>query len=148
MKIRLAILLLGVLGGAASAQVTAGSVHCGRLLDVRTGHMLANQLVAYDSSGMITSVGPAGAAVPTVDLPNATCLPGLIDVHTHLTGDATMHGYRALAVSIPRETTIGAKNARITLRVGFTTVRNVGARGFTDVAVRDAINAAILKVRA
>ncbi|MFI5088304.1 MAG: amidohydrolase family protein, partial [Terriglobales bacterium] len=141
MKIRLAILLLCLLACAASAQVTPGSVHCGRLLDVHTGHMLANQLVAYDSTGVITSVGPAGAVAPTVDLPNATCLPGLIDVHTHITGDATMHGYRALAVSIPRETTIGVKNARITLHAGFTTVRNVGADGFTDVAVRDAINA-------
>ncbi|HEX9119617.1 MAG TPA: amidohydrolase family protein [Terriglobales bacterium] len=141
MKIRLAILLLCLLGGAASAQVTAGSVHCDRLLDVRTGRVLLNQLVAFDSTGMITSVGPAGAAAPTVDLPNATCLPGLIDVHTHITGDASMHGYRALGISIPRETTIGVKNARITLRAGFTTIRSVGAEGFTDVAVRDAINA-------
>lgn len=141
MKIRLAILLLCLPGCAASAQVTAGSVHCDRLLDVRTGRVLLNQLVAFDSTGMITSVGPAGAAAPTVDLPNATCLPGLIDVHTHITGDATMHGYRALGISIPRETTIGVKNARITLRAGFTTIRSVGAEGFTDVAVRDAINA-------
>jgi imidazolonepropionase-like amidohydrolase len=141
MKIRLALLLSCLLGCAASAQVTAGSVHCGRLLDVRSGRVLANQLVAFDSTGVITSVGPAGAAAPTVDLPNATCLPGLIDVHTHITGDANMHGYRALGVSIPREATIGVRNARVTLRAGFTTVRNVGADGFTDVAVRDAINA-------
>ena len=141
MKIRLAALLLCLLTGAASAQVTAGAVHCGRLLDVRSGRVLTNQLVAFDSAGVITSVGPAGAVAPTVDLPNATCLPGLIDVHTHITGDASMHGYRALGISIPRETTIGVKNSRITLRAGFTTIRNVGAEGFTDVAVRDAINA-------
>ena len=141
MKIRLAALVLCLLTGAASAQVTPGAVHCGRLLDVRTGHVLLNQLVTFDSAGVITSVGPAGSSVPAIDLSNATCLPGLIDVHTHLTYDALMHGYRALAVSIPRETTIGVKNARVTLRAGFTTVRNVGARGFTDVAVRDAINA-------
>jgi imidazolonepropionase-like amidohydrolase len=141
MRIRLAALVLCLLTGAASAQVTSGTVHCGRLLDVRTGRVLANQLVAFDSTGVITSVGPAGPSASALDLSMATCLPGLIDVHTHLTGDATMHGYRALAVSIPRETTIGVKNARATLRAGFTTVRNVGARGFTDVAVRDAINA-------
>ncbi|MGA2001206.1 MAG: amidohydrolase family protein [Terriglobales bacterium] len=141
MKIRLAALILCLLTGAASAQVAPGTVHCGRLLDVHSGRVLTNQVVAYDSTGVITSVGPAGAVAPTVDLPNATCLPGLIDVHTHITGDATMHGYRALGISIPRETTIGVKNARITLHAGFTTVRNVGADGFTDVAVRDAINA-------
>ncbi len=141
MKIRLAALVLCLLTGVATAQVTPGAVHCGRLLDVRTGHVLLNQLVAFDSNGVITSVGPAGPSAAAIDLSKATCLPGLIDVHTHLTHDAMMHGYRALAVSIPRETTIGVKNARVTLRAGFTTVRNVGARGFTDVAVRDAINA-------
>ncbi|MBZ5569439.1 MAG: amidohydrolase family protein [Acidobacteriia bacterium] len=139
MKIKLASLLLFLLACAASAEVTPGSVRCGRLLDVRTGRVLTNQVVSFDSSGLITSIGPAGTS--TIDLPNATCLPGLIDVHTHITGDATMHGYRALGISIPRETTIGVKNARITLRAGFTTLRNVGADGFTDVAVRDAINA-------
>jgi imidazolonepropionase-like amidohydrolase len=141
MKIRLAALALLLFSWIASAQVTPGAVRCGRLLDVRSGRVLTNQVIAFDSSGVITSVGPSIASGTTIDLPNATCLPGLIDVHTHLTHDAAMHGYRALAVSIPRETTIGARNARITLRAGFTTIRNVGARGFTDVAVRDAVNA-------
>jgi imidazolonepropionase-like amidohydrolase len=138
MKSKLAALLL-LLACAAAAEVVPGSVRCGRLLDVRTGQVLINQVIAFDGSGLITSTGPAGTA--TIDLPNATCLPGLIDVHTHLTYDATLHGYRALGVSIPRETTIGVKNARITLRAGFTTVRNVGADGFSDVAVRDAVDA-------
>ena len=141
MKTRLAALLLSLLTGAASAQVAPGAVHCGRLLDVRSGRVLTNQLVAYDSTGVITSVGPAGPSVPAIDLSKATCLPGLIDVHTHLTSDAMTHGYRALGISIPREATIGVRNARVTLRAGFTTVRNVGADGFTDVAVRDAVNA-------
>jgi imidazolonepropionase-like amidohydrolase len=137
----LAVLVLAVLTCTASAQVTPGSVRCGRLLDVRTGRVLTNQVISFDRSGVITSVGTAGASAPTVDLPNATCLPGLIDVHTHITSDAAMHGYRALGISIPREATIGVRNARITLRAGFTTIRNVGADGYTDVAVRDAINA-------
>ncbi len=140
MKTRLAVLLL-LLSAAVSAQVAPGTVRCGRLLDVRSGKMLTNQVVAFDASGVITSVAPAGTLAPTIDLSNATCLPGLIDVHTHITSDATMHGYRALGISIPRQTTIGVKNARITLRAGFTTLRNVGASSFTDVAVRDAINA-------
>ena len=49
-------------------------------------------------------------------------------------------GYQELGVSIPKEALIGAKNARITLEAGFTTVRNVGASGYTDIALRDAIN--------
>ena len=77
---------------------------------------------------------PAGATI--VDLSANTCLPGLMDVHDHLTGDPSMEGYKALGVSIPRETVIGVKNARITLRAGFTTVRNLGAAGYSDVAAR------------
>jgi imidazolonepropionase-like amidohydrolase len=75
-----------------------------------------------------------------IDLPNATVLPGLIDAHTHLTFNPQF-GYDSLAISIPREALIGARNARVTLEAGFTTVRNVGADGYADVALRDAINA-------
>ena len=75
-----------------------------------------------------------------IELGNATVLPGLIDAHTHLTMEPRF-GYETLALSVPRTTLTGAKNARLTLLAGFTTARNVGARGFSDVALRDAINA-------
>jgi imidazolonepropionase-like amidohydrolase len=65
----------------------------------------------------------------------------LTDAHTHLTGDPQDVGYEGLGISIPRSTLIGARNARLTLEAGFTTVRNVGADGYSDVALRDAINA-------
>ena len=67
-------------------------------------------------------------------------MPGLIDAHTHITFDPKF-GYDRLAISLPREALIGAKNARITLLAGFTTIRNVGATEFADIALRDAINA-------
>src|SRR5215469_11240121 len=54
---------------------------------------------------------------------------------------STQFGYESLAISVPREALIGAKNARVTLDAGFTTVRNVAADGYADVALRDAINA-------
>jgi imidazolonepropionase-like amidohydrolase len=67
-------------------------------------------------------------------------LPGLIDMHTHLTGDPYLGGYNALGVSDTRAALYGVRAARKTLEAGFTTVRNVGASGFGDVALRDAIN--------
>ena len=120
-------------------------IRAGRLLDVKSGKMLSNQMIVIKGD-KIVSVGamtndqllPGGATV--LDLSNATVLPGLIDAHTHLTM-TTNFGYSALGVSIPREALYGARNARVTLEAGFTTVRNVGAHGFTDVALRDAINA-------
>jgi imidazolonepropionase-like amidohydrolase len=123
-----------------------GAVHCGKLLDVRSGQLLSDQVVLFDETGTITSVANSAAAklpagVTLIDLSGATCLPGLIDVHTHLTSDPTGNGYAGLGISVPREAIIGAKNARLTVRAGFTTVRNVGAGGFSDVALRDGIDA-------
>jgi imidazolonepropionase-like amidohydrolase len=128
------------------ASAAPGAVRCGKLLDVRGGHMLSDQVVLFDVSGAITSVGPASSAklpagVSTIDLSSATCLPGLIDVHTHITADPSASGYEGLGISAPREAVTGVKNARVTLHAGFTTIRNDGAGSYTDVAVRDGINA-------
>ena len=122
-----------------------GAVRCGKLLDVRSGRMLSDQIISFDANGLITAIGAAGASSSggdgaIIDLSNATCLPGLIDMHTHLTSNPTDAGYASLGISIPREAITGVKNARLTLRAGFTTVRNVGASGFSDVALRDGIN--------
>jgi imidazolonepropionase-like amidohydrolase len=119
-------------------------VHAGHVLDVKSGKMLADQTIEIEN-GKIVSMAAASEArnsadATRIDLPNATILPGMIDAHTHLTFDPVF-GYEQLAISTPREALIGAKNARLTLLAGFTTVRNVGARGYTDVALRDAINA-------
>jgi imidazolonepropionase-like amidohydrolase len=118
-------------------------IHAGHMLDVKAGKMLDNVTIVIDGD-KITSVSGSGsqanqAGAHVINLPNATLLPGLIDAHTHLTFDPNF-GYQELGVSIPKEALIGAKNARITLEAGFTTVRNVGARGYTDIALRDAIN--------
>lgn len=127
----------------AAAKTVA--VRAGRLLDVKTGKTLANQTIVIEGD-KIERVAetsgdellPAGATV--IDLPNATVLPGLIDAHTHLTVNPDF-GYSMLGISIPRQALIGAHNARVTLEAGFTTVRNVAAYSYADVALRDAINA-------
>jgi len=139
------LVLLACCSLAQSAPANTVLLHCNRLLDVRQGTYLTNAVVLIQEE-KIVSVGsgniptPAGARV--IDAPG-TCLPGLIDVHVHLTSDPEEggFGYVSLGVSIPRETIFGAKNARKTLMSGFTTVRNVGANGYSDVALRDGINA-------
>ncbi len=120
-------------------------VRAGHLLDVQSGELLADQAIIIIND-RISEVGPASQiAVPdgaeVIDLSDTTVLPGLIDSHVHLTGDYRKHGYSAVGISVPREALTGAYFARITLEAGFTTVRNVGARAFTDVALRDAIAA-------
>jgi len=133
------IVAVSCLAQSAPKQVV---INAGHLLDVRTGQMLANQQIVIEG-GKIVRAGPATTApagAEVIDLSNATVLPGLIDAHTHLTYTPNDIGYEALGISIPREALIGAKNAKTTLEAGFTTVRNVGADGYTDVALRDAIN--------
>ena len=142
-KLLLGTLLSLVFVAASQAAPAGGSVRCGKLVDVRSGKLLDNQLISFDADGTITSVAPAGSSLPAgaVDLSGATCLPGLLDVHTHITDDPTDNGYAGLGISVPRSAVTGAKNARLTLMAGFTTVRNVGAGGYADVAVRDGVNA-------
>jgi imidazolonepropionase-like amidohydrolase len=128
----------------ATGQTHRAVVHAAHLLDVKSGKTLNDQTIVIED-GKIVSVGPAADAKVAsdslrIELPNATVLPGLIDAHTHLTMDPKF-GYERLATSVPREALTGAKNARATLLAGFTTVRNVGARDYSDVALRDAINA-------
>jgi imidazolonepropionase-like amidohydrolase len=138
------LLALGSSAAQSTAPVRHVVIHAGRVLDVKTGNTLTGQAIVIEGD-KIVSVGPASAAkapadAEIIDLPNATVLPGLIDAHTHLTFDVNSVGYASLGISVPREALIGAKNARVTLLAGFTTVRNVGASGYSDVALRDAIN--------
>ena len=126
-----------------AAAPTRTVIRAGHLLDVRTGKILTNQAIVIENGKIVsvgTDTGAADASAQVIDLSGKTVLPGLIDAHTHITFDPKF-GYDRLAISLPREALIGAKNARITLLAGFTTIRNVGADGFTDIALRDAINA-------
>jgi imidazolonepropionase-like amidohydrolase len=143
-RILFGALLVGLLTVCAAqvAQPKRVVVRAGKLLDVRSGKTLTDQAIVIEGDKVV-SVGPgsqAPAGSTVVNLPNATLLPGLIDAHTHLTFNPQF-GYESLGISIPREALIGAHNARLTLEAGITTVRNVGASGYSDVALRDAINA-------
>lgn len=120
------------------------AVRAGRLVDPVAGRVLTDQTILI-AGERVAWVGPtAQAQIPAgaraIDLSNATVLPGLIDAHVHLTSEADVHGLRRLTRPTVRAAIDGVGNARDTLMAGFTTVRNLGAPGFADVALRNAIN--------
>lgn len=129
-----------------AAPASAGSlyVEAGNLLDVETGALAHGQCILVEDE-KVTRIEPCGATpegTERVDWSAYTVLPGLIDLHTHL-ADAGQDADVALPFKTSPQLTalIGARNAKITLEAGFTTVRDVGTyRGLTDVALRDAIN--------
>ena len=114
------------------------------MVDVENGALVANPVITV-TDGTIRSIASGTPSLPEgsrlIDLGDKVVMPGLIDMHVHFMGKATDQGYRRLAISHERAAITGVMNARTTLIAGFTTVRNVGAPSFSDVALRDAIAA-------
>ncbi len=142
MKHRLALACVFALS-ATVARADTVVVSADRMIDVITGRTIERpQIVVTD--GRIVTVGHQGDAVPTgartVALPGMTLLPGLIDMHVHLTSVAAIGGHRGLDYTDSFWTAAGVGNALKTLRAGFTTVRNVGSDNFDDVGLRQAID--------
>ncbi|NYF50035.1 metal-dependent hydrolase family protein [Tunturiibacter gelidoferens] len=142
----LLLILLQIAVSSVVAQTTPRTLlRTGHLLDVKTGAEPAAQTIIV-TGDRITAIAPT-ASTPKqsgdteIDLTRYTVMPGLIDVHTHLTMAPNFDPYYELSMTPAKEAIIGVENAKVTLEAGFTTVRNVGANDFTDVALRDEINA-------
>src|SRR6202000_1354281 len=134
-------------GAQQSYQVSAGRtlIRAGHVIDVHTGNELADETVIVEGDKIVgvakTAETPAKAGDRVVDLTQYTVLPGMIDVHVHLTMVTNFDPYFELSMTPAKEAILGVENAKTTLEAGFTSVRNVGAGGWTDVALRDEINA-------
>ena len=116
-----------------------------RYLDVRTGKFVEHPAIFIGDDGRISSIADArtvrwGADVKQVDLSGKTLVPGLIDMHVHLTSLAEIGGYQNLKYTDSFWSAVGVANASKTLRAGFTTVRNVGSYRFDDVGLKQAID--------
>ena len=114
------------------------------MVDVENGALVPNPVITV-TDGTIRSIASGTTVLPEgsrlIDLGDRVVMPGLVDMHVHFMGKATDQGFRRLVVSHERAAITGVMNARTTLMAGFTTVRNVGAPSFSDVALRDAIAA-------
>ena len=135
-----------LLAGSATAQQQPIVVRAARMVDVAKGQLVAPAVLVI-SGDKIRSVGasdvPAGAR--TIDLGDLTLMPGLIDAHTHLTMDISGDWVTRSVRELPADAALrGARNARLTLLAGFTTVRDVGAGGFADISLMKAIDAGMV----
>ena len=144
-----AVMILAV-ASLASATIGQQATPAGRRVAIRAAHLVdpasgqrTDDVVVLVDGDRVAQVGsrlPIPAGADTIDLGPATLLPGLIDVHTHLSSQSEDY-YADTFRRSPIDAAVRAPiYARRTLEAGFTTVRDVGAAEFIDVALRNAIN--------
>lgn len=135
--------LLLLLMSNSFAQSKTTLIKTGRLIDVESGKVLTNQMILVRNDSIIkvdSSIAITNDAT-VIDLSKYTVLPGLIDCHTHITGQPGGDYYADIFRKTPVDIAVTAHlYAKRTLEAGFTTVRDLGASGLVDVALRNAIN--------
>ncbi len=127
-------LLLLVAGPLSSRTVV---VMADRMLDVVAGRYVANPRIVVTDGRIVSLDGSqAPAEAERIDLSGLTLLPGLVDMHTHLTSDPRISRVDRFLKTDGYWTLVGAENAAKMLRSGFTTVRNLGSARYDDVALK------------
>ena len=145
MKLIRLLSITTVLFAATNVFAQQTLINADAYIDVKKGKTIKHVAVLIDGNKII-QVGKQGKikAEPdaqVINLKGKTLLPGLMDMHVHLTGDAEDNFLASRGNSVPRRTVKAVKNAKKTLMAGFTTVRNLGAVGYAVIGVRDGINA-------
>ena len=113
-----------------------------QILDVNTGELYQSQILVEDKViiKIDKDLSKKYRDIKLVNLPELTLIPGLMDSHVHLIGNTKLKGYESIGESSYLSTIYGVDNAKKTLLAGFTTVRNVGAGNYADVALKQAID--------
>lgn len=141
---RLLFMMISTMLLACFSQADTLVITADRVVDVDNGNVIKHGMVVIENDTIISVSKQNKMRYPdnavVMELGDYTLMPGMMDMHVHLTSDANLQGYKRLQVSLPRATITGVKHAEATLMAGVTTVRNVGAPGFADIALRDAIN--------
>jgi imidazolonepropionase-like amidohydrolase len=139
---RLAAVTILLAGYVAHADTTY--VRAGALFDSQNGRVSRDRVIVVEDD-RIRSIGGAEVSIPdganVIDLSDSFVLPGVMDMHTHVVGNLDNYFFAGYFQSPHRATIGGVVNAEKTLMAGFTTIRNVGASDYADVALRNAINA-------
>jgi len=142
-------MIVGLVAMSAFSAQAATLIQCGKLVDVRTPRMLSNQTIVIEGASVqrVESGFQTGAAGDkVVNLRTHTCMPGLMDMHVHLTSEysakADIEGFRLNPADFAYRSVVYAER---TLMAGFTTVRDLGGGDNVNISLRNAINGGVIK---
>lgn len=142
-RVAISVIAAGLVSTSAGAQEIT-YLKAGQLFDSRSGRVTSNAVITI-ADDKIVAVGNSRTSIPddahVIDLSDSFVMPGLMDMHTHVVGNINPSFFAGYFESTHRKTIGGVVNANKTLLAGFTTIRNVGASDYADVALRNAINA-------
>ncbi len=140
-SVSLLALVLGTLPAVAQTKI----VRAARMLDVESGRIIQDAMVVVEGDHITGVGGSVPRNVEVIDLGDVTLLPGLMDMHTHLAYDIEGDWVNRQVRESEGETVLrGARNARVTLLAGFTTVRDLGSTDFADISLMHGIDAGMI----